>query len=408
MNLHSQLVKLHCYNIFLSLRITDAVWVVFLLSRGFTLAQIGIAEGIYHIVSFLFEVPSGMAADLLGRRNTLALSGAFGVLSSLFMAMSTDFAGVCLSMAFSALMNNFASGTQDAITYDSLLMAGKAGEYQKVSAWLNGIMRIVEAVGCVLGGFALWLGFFRAYLVSAAIGAAAAVSALALAEPVVTETQKRRSAHPFAGLLPRLKEHIRLSFSFLKEHPAARRKILAEAGIGVPIYLTVMYLQEYLPANGLPGAWLGAALLAVRLAGAAGVAAAPRLRLRLFPSVMACGICGGLGTVLAGVSGCWPLSVLGAALASFADGAAGLRLEVSLNDDFPSDQRATLISVVSMIYSMLMIAASPASGAVGDTLGLRWTFFLLGGALAACTAEAGLLYRRRAGKAGRRADALRR
>lgn len=399
MKIRSQLAKLHLYNIFLSLRITDAVWVVFLLSRGYSLAQVGIAEGVYHVVSFFCEVPSGMAADLLGRRNTLALSGVFGALSALFMAGSSNFAGVCLSMAFSALMNNFASGTLDAIAYDSLLMVGKSEDYPKVSAWLNGVMRTVEAAGCLLGGVALRLGFFRAYLACAAICEAASVFALALTEPTVTAAQKKRAEHPFADFAPRLKEHVRLSFVFLKEHPATSCKILAEAGIGVPIYLSLMYLQESLTGSGLPGAWLGAALLAVRLAGTAGVAAGSRRKLRLFPAVMVCAASTGLGTVLAGVSGCWPLSLLGAALAAFADGAADLRLEVSLNGDFPSDQRATLISVASMIYSMLMIAASPLSGAVGDALGTGWIFRLLGGALAVCAAAAGLLYQKRAGKA---------
>ena len=40
-----------------------------------------------------------------------------------------------------------------------------------------------------------------------------------------------------------------------------------------------------------------------------------------------------------------------------------------LNDNIPSDQRATLISVDGMAYSLLMIPASPLVGAVGDAFG---------------------------------------
>ena len=32
-----------------------------LLNRGFSLAQVGMAEGIYHVISMFCEVPSGMA-----------------------------------------------------------------------------------------------------------------------------------------------------------------------------------------------------------------------------------------------------------------------------------------------------------------------------------------------------------
>ena len=79
MNLKRQLFFLHIYNFLFSFRIADGVWVVFLLSRGFSLAQVGMAEGVFHIVSFLFEVPSGMLADLMGRKRTLALSSLFGL-----------------------------------------------------------------------------------------------------------------------------------------------------------------------------------------------------------------------------------------------------------------------------------------------------------------------------------------
>ena len=53
MNLKKQFISLHLYNFLFSLRITDAVWVVFLLDRGFSLAQVGIAEGVFHLVSFV-------------------------------------------------------------------------------------------------------------------------------------------------------------------------------------------------------------------------------------------------------------------------------------------------------------------------------------------------------------------
>ena len=45
---------------------------MFLGLRGFSLAEIGLAEGFFHLVSILGELPSGLAADLLGRKRVLA------------------------------------------------------------------------------------------------------------------------------------------------------------------------------------------------------------------------------------------------------------------------------------------------------------------------------------------------
>ena len=121
MNLNKQLFRLNAFGFFACLRIPDAVWVVLLTARGFSLWEIGLAEGIFHIVGLVGEIPSGMAADLLGRRRSLAMAGICGMVSALLMAFSTSFVHVCLSMVFSALASNFISGSDEALLYDSLL-----------------------------------------------------------------------------------------------------------------------------------------------------------------------------------------------------------------------------------------------------------------------------------------------
>lgn len=68
LNLKKQLVCIYTADFFSGLRITDAVWVALLAARGFSLWEIGLAESVFHVVSLLCEVPSGMAADLLGRK----------------------------------------------------------------------------------------------------------------------------------------------------------------------------------------------------------------------------------------------------------------------------------------------------------------------------------------------------
>ena len=62
-----------------------------------------------------------------------------------------------------------------------------------------------------------------------------------------------------------------------------------------------------------------------------------------------------------------------------------------LNDAIPSDQRATLISVDSMAYSLLMIPASPLVGALGDAFGQAGAgLAALGAAILASGLAAGL------------------
>ena len=70
-----------------------------------------------------------------------------------------------------------------------------------------------------------------------------------------------------------------------------------------------------------------------------------------------------------------------------------LRLDAALNHAFPSDQRATLVSVSSMAYSLLMIVASPISGSIGDISGTQQALWSLGLGLILVTAAGAAVYR---------------
>lgn len=47
-----------------SFQIAGASWVALLAARGFSLAEIGVAEGVFHMASLLFEIPSGVLSDV--------------------------------------------------------------------------------------------------------------------------------------------------------------------------------------------------------------------------------------------------------------------------------------------------------------------------------------------------------
>ena len=71
-----------------------------------------------------------------------------------------------------------------------------------------------------------------------------------------------------------------------------------------------------------------------------------------------------------------------------------LHADQRLNALISSDQRATLISVDSMAYSVLMIPASPFVGAVGDLFGQAGAGLALLGVLTAASGAAVLAKRR--------------
>lgn len=176
-----------------NIRLAGGVWVLLLVGRGFSLFQVGVAEAFFHVVSFCCEVPSGMLADVLGRRRTLIASQTMFACSAAAMMLSQSMAGVCLAMALNAMAYNLASGAREAITYDSLLQAGRERDYLRISSLQNTLWRGAQALSTLCAGAAAALGYVRGYGVDLLLSLLAAALTCRLAEPEVTDAQRARS-----------------------------------------------------------------------------------------------------------------------------------------------------------------------------------------------------------------------
>ena len=334
-----------------------SVWVLLLGLRGFSLVDIGLAESLFHGVSLWGELPSGLLADLLGRKRTLLLSQAMFALSALLMAASGGMAGVCAAMAANALAYNLQSGTREAITYESMLRAGEQEGYLKFSSLQNFLFRLSDGGAMLLAGATVLLGWRAAYLIDAAVAALGLCGVLALTEPERPRAQPRAPSFPAA-----LAGVFRAAWSVLRQDKTAGWIMALNALVGAGATLTRFFLQQRVgEAVPLP-ALLGPALFALGLGGAlAGLAAGPLDRL---PYGKAAALTGG------GVAACillargrsLPVLLLAGLAAGLLDDALQLVSDKRLNARFPSSARATLVSVSSMVFSLAMIPLSPLFG----------------------------------------------
>ena len=382
LNLKKQLACIYTSDLFSGLRITDAVWVALLAARGFSLWEIGLAESVYHIVSLFCEVPSGMAADLLGRRKTLLSGGVLTVTCNLLMAFAPNLFTICLAMGLNALAMTMFSGTFTALVYDSLKTEGREDEYIQVSANSSQISMLANAIGSLASLLKRFLGFAGFYLLSAAFEGVSTAALALMEEPIVTKAQASREKHALRTLPEQFRQLVRDSLHVLHTCPMAGKLIASSALISVPSYLTKMFLQQRLVELGWPTELLFLPLLLGGLACVAGTEVGRRMRCRSMRRLYtACALLCGVGTLLVGAAPAWG-GILGMMLVQGVLEVYLLHESQKLNDAIPSDQRATLISVDGMAYSLLMIPASPLVGAVGDAFGQAGAgLALLGGAI---------------------------
>lgn len=382
LNLKKQLACIYTSDLFSGLRITDAVWVALLAARGFSLWEIGLAESVFHVVSLLCEVPSGMAADLLGRRKTLLSGGVLTVTCNLLMAFAPNLFTICLAMGLNALAMTMFSGTFTALVYDSLKTEGREDEYIQVSANSSQISMLANAIGSLASLLKRFLGFAGFYLLSAAFEGVSTAALALMEEPIVTAAQANREKHALRTLPEQFRQLVRDSLHVLHTCPMAGKLIASSALISVPSYLTKMFLQQRLVELGWPTELLFLPLLLGGLACVAGTEIGRRVRCRSMRRLYtACALLCGVGTLLVGAAPAWG-GILGMMLVQGVLEVYLLHESQKLNDAIPSDQRATLISVDGMAYSLLMIPASPLVGAVGDAFGQAGAgLALLGGVI---------------------------
>ncbi len=402
MKLKKQIRLLYLLEIFGTFSLTDGVWIIFLLQRGFSLMDVGIAETVFHIASFLFEIPSGAIADLFGRKKTLIASYLCTILAAFLTLTAWNLPSLCLAMVFTTLGYNLDSGTRDALTYDSLKACGEESQYLSVNSNQRFLCSVAVSLSKLTTGIAGRIGYVLSYCCNMVFSGISALIAGKMEEPVVTQVQKNRPHFSLSTLGRDILRQIRDSVCFLRQHPAIAAKMALDALTGCGATLTIFFLQQHFSAQRISLGWIGVCLLIVEAGGMAGTKCAPWLAARFSFGRLAgsCALLSALSILMVG-SFQPVLSVFGGFLLRFFSLVLETATSGEINRDLPSDQRATLISVGSLLFSTAMIAATPILSYLCETHGTGQAFCLEGAALAGIAAAI-LLF----GKKAFRASAL--
>jgi predicted MFS family arabinose efflux permease len=144
---------LYFYLFFAQLFFDRALWVIYLGDKGMTFGEIGILEAFLHLAIVLFEVPTGMIADLYGRKVSLVIGNVFSLLYGLFMLMSGTFSMFTLAFLSMGLMVTFHSGAEQAFAYDTLRNEKREKDYTRVIGSMTAISLLSLSLAKFLGGF---------------------------------------------------------------------------------------------------------------------------------------------------------------------------------------------------------------------------------------------------------------
>ncbi len=134
-----QYYKFGLYGFLKNLRFYEAFLILFFLEKGVDYLKIGLLYSVREITIMLFEIPSGLVADILGRKKTLIASFVVYILSFVTFFFSHHFGLLLLAMVLFALADAFRSGVHKAMIFQYLTRRGqsdqKANYYGHTRSW---------------------------------------------------------------------------------------------------------------------------------------------------------------------------------------------------------------------------------------------------------------------------------
>jgi MFS family permease len=357
---------------------------IFLLDAGLTNLEAFAANAFFTVGMVVFEVPTGIVADTIGRRMSYLLGTVTLAASTLFYVLLWQIEAPFWEWAIASMLLGlgftFFSGAVEAWLVDALAATGFTGEIETVF----GRGQIVTGAGMLTGSVA---GGFIAAQVS--LGAPFVLRGVVLAVMFVVAFRMMHDVGftPEQGGRPlaEMRKIAEASIEYGWRVPAVKWlmvEALFTGGVGIyGFYALQPYLLEL---YGDPEAYQVAGLVAAVVAGAqiVGGMAAPRIR-RMFKrrtsALLVTATLSAASLALMGAIESFAVVIAAVVVWGLLFAATMPIRQAYLNGLIPSRQRATILSFDSMMTSSGGVWAQPALGRAADAWGYAPSYLIAAG-----------------------------
>lgn len=212
-----------------------------LLSHGATLENLSLCIGIFAVMVVVLELPSGIMADLIGRKRIFLLSACFMIANYVLLMFSGHFLMLAAACAMQGIGRAFSSGSIEALEIETYLREQEGRNLEKI----NSTMAVIDSVGLALGSIAGGvLGFldgsYRLLLILAL-----AMQALILFLTVCFVKEPARERSPLSPAL-QFKEQLRGLYHSLRNSLSVITIVLMSAAYGLLLCTVEVYWQPTL------------------------------------------------------------------------------------------------------------------------------------------------------------------
>jgi len=321
---------------------------------------------------FILEVPTGVIADYFGRKYSLALGALVVAFGALIYGSFPSFPIFLLGEFLFAAAFSLMSGADDALLYDALKEEGREGEIKNLAGKAHAMQLTAMLISAPIGGFMAYVfGVNSPMLFCAVPFFIAALIAWTIKEPQIKEkvSESRR-------YLTIVKEGL----SFFYHHKTLRLLALDAIVVAAGAYFVIWLYQPLLQSLSVPIVYFG--LFHMIMALSEIIIASYFVQLeKWFGGAKRFLRFGALITsIMFFVVAIFPNIFTVIVFVVLAGGFGLTRLELMtayMNKLIPSEQRATILSSISMFRRFALVFLNPVVGFIADK-SLGWALLFVG------------------------------
>ncbi|MBN2880687.1 MFS transporter [Candidatus Woesearchaeota archaeon] len=340
------------------------ILILFLQFQALSFKEIFWVFTIGSVVSFLIEIPTGVFADLYGKRNSIIISKAGIFLSYIVFGFSTNFYHFVFAQILYEIGNAFRSGTETAYTYDYLNQNKKGNPtYTEVKGKQKFWARVGESAATAIGGFlAIRYGYNWVFFIA---------SVPAFVNFLVSLRWEKIEENSSNFSVSDSISHIRTSLKELKKNNLL--KLMTNIVLFNSVVAAVeKFVQPYMVSAGIPVEWFGI-IYAVSLGLAAFSVRYSYIFEQKLGNIRSINILSLIAAVSALIIGLTPASIFGVLLffvVIVADNFRSPIVNSEFHDRISSKGRATLGSILELYVSFGKIMILPVAGYLADAFSL--------------------------------------
>ncbi|MBU3145099.1 MFS transporter [Clostridium sp. CF012] len=368
-DLEKNISKNYLFTFLKEFDLTHGIWMIYLASKGLTLTELGLVEAIFHIASFIMEIPTGAVADIWGRKASRICGRITKLISAFILIYSSSFLGFAIGFIVTALSYNLESGAGEALVYDSLKETGEEKKYMKISGVNEMIMQVAQTCGLVFGGFLSNYSYTYAYGVTIVVSTLSIIQALSFKEPDIKMEIEEKRFRTF-------RNQVSDSFKIIAGNKKLGFLILFSQAIFMFNASIFFYFQNYLLSKGTSKGNIGIILAIASLVAAITATQAYKIEKKVGERVIILLLPIMISICIWGVALSKYYYVFFILINSI-ESIIFIVVSDYTNKLIPSNKRATILSMGSMIFSLYMVVIFPIMGKIGDEFSLQIAFQVL-------------------------------